>query len=193
MLLARLFAIFLSLGMANAATAQDALDSPFLFYGYGNASLDGADRRFNGARVQMRTELNPGALLNLDLTYAVRGFDLFEIQSEDYTNASALYQQVFEAAPTYSISGLIGVSYGRSFKGFDDGDNLAVSLGVLGESQAGETGALHGMLQYHGAGGFGMGFGGGFTQYFVSGGALRIDLMSYDKVRQAAIMFGYAL
>ena len=191
--LARFFAVVVSLLAAAPATAQDALDTPFLFYGYANGMLDRAESRYNGGRVHLRQEINPGALLNLDLTYAVPGFDLFAIRDEDYTNASATYQQVFEAAPTYSISGMLGVAYGRAFRGFAKGDELAITMGALGEIQLGSTGALHGQLQYHGAGGFGLGVGGGITQYFMSGGAIRIDYMMYENVNQAAIMFGYAL
>jgi hypothetical protein len=191
--LARFLAVVVSLMLASPAAAQDALDSPFLFYGYANGDLDGADRRYNGGRVHMRQELNPGALLNLDLTHAVRGFDLFAVRENDFTNASATYQQVFEAAPTYSVSGLLGVAYGRGFRGFARGDELAITMGALGEVQLGATGALHGQIQYHGAAGFDLGIGGGVTQYFMSGGAIRIDYMMYEGVKQASIMFGYAL
>lgn len=116
-LLCVLTLVFAGVSMTPTAQAQEALDRPFLFYGVSQAILKGANSRYTGGRVHGRTELNPGALINFDFSYAIRRFSLSDINDVDYTNASVHYQQVFEAAPTHSISGLLGAAYGEAFNG----------------------------------------------------------------------------
>lgn len=178
--------------LALPAAAQVALDRDYLFYGYGRADVETSGDNYHGLTVQTRTEVNTGAKLNLELTYAVRNANVFTGTGEaDFTNGSALYQQVFEAAPTYSVSGLIGASYGTYHPDPGQESELGLALGALGELQTSERGAAHGRVMYHGAEEFGLGISIGFTQYFENDSGIRLEYSMYETATQVGLMFGY--
>ena len=178
--------------LALPAAAQVALDRDYLFYGYGGADVETSSDNYHGLTVQTRTEVNTGAKLNLELTYAVRNANVFTGSGEaDFTNGSALYQHVFEAAPTYSVSGLVGASYGAYHPDSDQESELGLALGALGELQTSERGAAHGRAMYHGADKFGLGISIGFTQYFENDSGIRLEYSMYQTATQVGFMFGY--